>query len=183
VAKLEAGQMSLTVTAVPLGAAFERVREATLGTALEKGLELTFAKPEPEIYAQGDAEFVRRMLINLVGNSLKFTLQGSVRVSAEADPADGQVILRVRDTGIGIPPEARERIFQKFGQVEGSRGQRRGTGLGLAFVKMAAESMGGSVTVVSEEGKGSTFTVRLPLAQPCPLPAPEAPLPWAGEGD
>ena len=164
VAKLETGQMSLALTAVPLGATFGQVREATLGSALEKGLELTFEKPAPEIYALGDADFVRRMLINLVGNSLKFTLQGSVRVAAEADAAAGQVVLRVRDTGIGIPPEARERIFDKFGQVEGSRGQRRGTGLGLTFVKMAAETMGGSVTVDSEEGKGSTFTVRLPLA-------------------
>jgi signal transduction histidine kinase/nitroreductase len=179
VAKLEAGQMALTLTPVPVGPVLDQVREATLGSARERGLELTLEKPEPELYVQGDADFLRRMLINLVGNSLKFTLEGSVRVEAEAEPAAGQVVLRVRDTGIGIPPEARERIFQKFGQVEGTRGQRRGTGLGLTFVKMAAEALGGSVAVDSEEGKGSVFTVRLPrAAEPHPLP----PLP-AGEGE
>jgi signal transduction histidine kinase len=163
VAKLEAGQMSLALTPVALSPILEQVREATLGSARERGLELTLDKPEPEMYVQGDADFLRRMLTNLVGNSLKFTFEGGVRVEAEAE--GGQAVLRVRDTGIGIPPEARERIFQKYGQVEGARGQRRGTGLGLTFVKMAAEAMHGSVTVDSEEGQGSTFTVRLPLAE------------------
>ena len=164
VAKMESGEMALSLTEVPLGEVFAEVLEPTLGSAREKGLELTIEPPEPELHVCGDRDLVRRLLTNLVGNSLKFTLEGSVRVWAEPDPAAGEGLLRVQDTGAGIPKEAQQRIFEKFGQVEAERGERRGTGLGLTFVKMAAEAMGGGVSVESEEGKGSTFTVRLPLA-------------------
>jgi signal transduction histidine kinase/nitroreductase len=164
VARMESGEMPLSLSDVPLGEVFAQVREATLGSALERGLDLAVEKPEPELYARADPDLVRRLLINLVGNSLKFTFEGGVRVWAEPDPASGQVVLRVHDTGVGIPPEAQERIFEKFGQVEGQPAQRRGTGLGLTFVRMAAEQMGGGVSVESAPGQGSTFNVRLPLA-------------------
>ncbi len=165
VAKMESGEMRVTATEVPLGPVFEQVRETTLGSARERGLDLRIESPAPEIEVWGDEDFLRRMLTNLVGNSLKFTLEGGVRVWAEADREAGEVVIRVRDTGVGIPKEAQQRIFEKFGQVAGTRAQRRGTGLGLTFVKMAAEAMGGTVSVESEEGQGSTFTVRLPLSQ------------------
>lgn len=164
VARMESGELPLSLSAVPLGEILEEVREATLGSARERGLDLQVEQPQPEIYAHADRDLVRRLLMNLVGNSLKFTIEGGVRVWAEADPTAGQVLLGVHDTGVGIPPEAHERIFEKFGQVEGQPAQRRGTGLGLTFVKMATERMGGQVRVESAPGQGSTFLVRLPLA-------------------
>lgn len=172
VAKMESGEMEVAWAAVPLGEVFTQVRETTLGSARDRGLELTFEAPDPEVYARGDRDFLRRMLTNLVGNSLKFTFEGGVRVWAETE--GGEAVVRVRDTGIGIPPEAQQRIFEKFGQAESERGERRGTGLGLTFVKMAAEAMGGSVAVESAPGEGSTFTVRVPLAAGDKEPAADA---------
>ncbi len=167
VSRMESGEQTLSLTDFPLSDIFRQVENLSRGNALERGLELTVTLPEPEILVRGDADFTRRILMNLVGNSLKFTFEGGVTVWAEVESKEGMVAIHVRDTGVGIPPEAQERIFEKFGQVEPApRGQRRGTGLGLTFVRMAAEAMGGSVRVESEVGKGSTFTVRLPLAQP-----------------
>ena len=106
------------------------------------------------------------MLVNLIANAAKLTPSGGkVRVTAHADPEAWTMALAVGDTGKGIPPQDRARIFELFTQVEDHSPERRqGTGLGLAFCKMAVEAHGGTITVDSEEGRGSTFTVTLPLA-------------------
>src|SRR5262249_10511910 len=101
---------------------------------------------------------------NLVGNALKFTEQGSVKVSATVDAAR-RVILRVSDTGIGIAPENQARIFDEFAQVHNpARDRTRGTGLGLAICKRLVDVMGGTLTVESSVNQGSTFTVTLPAS-------------------
>jgi two-component system, sensor histidine kinase and response regulator len=112
---------------------------------------------------RADAEKLGRTLINLIGNAVKFTPKGgTITVSARCEGED--VLFAVRDTGEGIPKDAFQRIFEKFGQVENRKaGQRMSTGLGLTFCKMAVEAHGGRIWVESELGKGSTFSFTVPL--------------------
>ena len=112
-----------------------------------------------------DAGKLRQILVNLLGNAVKFTDQGEValRVQAEGD----QVVFTVRDTGIGIPPEAQGKVFDPFWQAEqGYTRQAGGTGLGLSVTRQLAQLLGGNVAVESTPGQGSTFTVRLPARCP-----------------
>jgi signal transduction histidine kinase len=115
--------------------------------------------------ALGESVYLRRVLDNLIGNALKFTPAGNtiiVRVCQE----DDRIVLQVSDTGIGIPPEQQDKIFQRFFQVDGSTRRRYGgVGLGLALVKEVVETLGGDVGVESQVDRGSTFTVRLPVAE------------------
>ena len=111
-----------------------------------------------------DAPLIRRVLNNLLGNALKFTPDGGsivIRISLEG----GLAHIEVSDTGPGIPSEMHERIFEKFGQVEGEKAAL-GTGLGLTFCRLAVEAHGGRIGVRSELGKGSIFWFELPLAAP-----------------
>ena len=112
---------------------------------------------------RGSYNYMRRVLDNLLGNAIKFTPEEgtiTVRVSREGE----RIALEVSDTGAGIPPDQQEHIFERFYQVDGSASRRHGgVGLGLALVKEIVEAYGGSVTVKSQVGKGSTFTVRLPI--------------------
>jgi signal transduction histidine kinase len=112
----------------------------------------------------GSYGYVRRVLDNLLDNAVKFTPAGgtiTVRVRREGD----QVVLEVSDTGVGIPSDQLDRIFERFYQVNGSIWRRYGgVGLGLSLVKEIVETYGGRVTVESQVGEGSTFTVRLPVA-------------------
>jgi signal transduction histidine kinase/nitroreductase len=165
VAKMESSTPDLDLGPVSLGEIMAQVEDLTAGAARDRGLKLEMAPPDPPVVVRADADYLRRALTNLVGNALKFTFQGGVRVWAEADAESGFAALRVQDTGPGIPPQALSRIFEKFGQVERPEGMpRMGTGLGLTFVKMAAEALGGRVEVESELDRGSTFTLYLPLA-------------------
>ncbi len=116
----------------------------------------------------GDATRLRQVMMNLVGNAIKFTDTGCVEIRIRHLPRDGGVLeVVVRDTGIGIPEEARLSLFQRFAQVDGSDVRKRGgTGLGLAICKQLIERMGGDIGVESVEGLGSTFSFRIP-APPC----------------
>jgi signal transduction histidine kinase len=110
----------------------------------------------------GDAEHLRRVVDNLIGNALKFTPAGGT-VEVRLRGANGTIVLQVADSGIGIPSEHIGRIFERFYQVDGSsRRTHGGCGLGLALVKEIVERHGGTVTVDSVPGQGSTFTVLLP---------------------
>ncbi|MDX1612617.1 MAG: ATP-binding protein, partial [Candidatus Thermoplasmatota archaeon] len=136
--------------------------------AEKKGLTLTLeAHPELPATLLGDPDRLGQVLLNLLSNAVKFTERG--RVTLRVEPcAEGQHSLRftVRDTGIGIPPEQQDHLFQSFGQLDSSRTKRYGgTGLGLAISKGLVELMGGEMQVESAPGRGSTFAFRLPLSQ------------------
>lgn len=138
--------------------------------ALEKGLvcDLHVTAAVPKLLV-GDAMRIRQVILNLVGNAVKFTARGAITVTADAERSDGSdyLVLRVADTGIGIPPEKQARLFEKFTQGDSSTSRRfGGTGLGLAISRRLVAMMGGSITLESEPGVGSTFTVRLPLQKP-----------------
>jgi signal transduction histidine kinase len=112
--------------------------------------------------AHGDARRVSQVLLNLVGNAIKFTDKGEVEIRAAA--ANGQLVLTVRDTGPGIADVDQDRIFGEFQQIDNSNTrQKGGTGLGLAISKRMVEMQGGMISVESELGRGSTFRVVLPV--------------------
>ena len=112
----------------------------------------------------GDEDKLRRTLVNLLGNAVKFTPAGGA-ITAAAERGDGAMLFSVRDTGEGIPPQAFDRIFEKFGQVESRKaGRKMSTGLGLTFCKLAVEAHGGRIWVESRPGEGSAFFFTIPLA-------------------
>ncbi|MBI4762643.1 MAG: PAS domain S-box protein [Chloroflexota bacterium] len=132
--------------------------------AIKKGLSfVTEHSPDLPEKLFGDVHRLQQILINLVGNAIKFTERGEVRVRL-ACPAPGQWAIVVSDTGAGIPKEAQEYIFEPFRQVDNRiTRENRGSGLGLSIAKHLIELMGGQITLESEVGKGSTFTVTLPI--------------------
>lgn len=125
---------------------------------------LTEIDPAVPLVVMGDAGRIRQILTNLVGNALKFTARGHVRVIVTPD-GPGQVSFRIEDTGIGIPADRLEHVFGEFNQVEDDRNRRfDGTGLGLAISRQLARLMGGEISISSVVGRGSCFAVTLPLA-------------------
>ena len=140
------------------------------GSASE--LELDPALPAE---ALGDADRLRQVLAKLLDNAVKFTSSGSIALTARVlaeDAAGSRLGLAVTDTGIGIPAEARDRLFAPFVQADSSRARRyNGAGLGLAVARMVVEAMGGRIAVDSEPGQGSTFRVELPLRRTVPATA------------
>ncbi len=180
--KIEAGKLRLENLDFNLRAALDEVMELLADRAESKGLEFACSvQCDVPNALRGDPGRLGQILRNLISNAIKFTEQGEVvvRVSlAREDDASILVRCEVADTGIGIPSEAKARLFQSFCQVDGSHSRRYGgTGLGLAISKQLAEHMGGAIGVESELGQGSTFwfTVRL---EKCPV-SPTAPLPQA----
>ncbi len=166
IAKIESGKISLEIASVDLRALFDEVHTVTHVQAQQRGLELRFEPPDdPDIRARGDFGKVKQILINLIGNSLKFTHQGSITLRATARPDTGHVMLEVRDTGIGIDPSRQRVIFEKFTQADGSTTRKYGgTGLGLAISKSLVELMGGVIGVESRgEGQGTRMYFSLPL--------------------
>lgn len=141
----------------------DSLRDILRPMAEEKGLDMRVASPDRDLRV-GQPAALRRVLLNLASNSLKFTEAGSVEVTLR-EAADGRVEFAVRDTGPGIPEDVRRRLFQPFRRVRGRRGYTfSGAGLGLATSRKLVEEMGGSLDVVSSDERGTTFTfaVRLP---------------------
>jgi signal transduction histidine kinase len=157
---LEGGQLKLSRSRVDLGlVAGEVVREAA-GVLGSKPVRVCVGG-EAEVCAYADARRVRQILQNLVGNAIKFTQQGEVAITLQRDGS--RAVARVRDTGPGISAAERAAIFEEYRQVGEASVRRRGTGLGLAIARRLVLMHGGLITVDSELGKGSTFTVTLPL--------------------
>jgi signal transduction histidine kinase len=114
-----------------------------------------------------DAEVIGRVVENLVNNAIKYTRpDGQIEISLLAD--DLQVAISVSDDGVGIPPDQRERIFEKFGQIDGGGKHRHSSGIGLTFCRLAIEGHGGTIHVSEPELGGSTFVFNLPLAKESP---------------
>jgi two-component system, sensor histidine kinase and response regulator len=137
-------------------------------TAHAKGIALCGRVPAVVAPIVTDAGKLKQILINLIGNAIKFTNEGEVSVAVEVDAASNlPVSIRVRDTGIGILPERQQKVFEPFEQGDSStRREFGGTGLGLAIVKAFAELIGATIEVESEPGRGTTFTVWLPDGAP-----------------
>jgi signal transduction histidine kinase/DNA-binding response OmpR family regulator len=168
--KIEAGKLELEIIDFDLQTTLDEVGDILAMRAAEKGLELIhFVPSDVPRRLRGDPGRLRQVLINLANNAVKFTERGEVVLRvAVLEEQGAQVLLRfeVRDTGIGIPPERMDRLFQSFSQVDASTTRRfGGTGLGLVLSKRLVEAMGGSIGVESEVGNGSTFwfTARLDL--------------------
>jgi signal transduction histidine kinase len=162
IAKIESGQFTLNMQEYSIETVVETVRVATESLAQNKKLALTTAVTKPLPIGIGDEQRLTQVLLNLVGNAIKFTDTGEVRVTAEA--ADGHFAIRVVDTGSGIPERERTRIFEQFHQVDDSNTKAKGgTGLGLAIAKQIVEMHGGRIWVDSTVGKGSTFQMELPI--------------------
>jgi signal transduction histidine kinase len=161
-AKIEAGQIVFTLEDYLLADVVQSVVSATEGMARNKGLDL-IAEIAPGLpTGHADARRLQQVLLNLVGNAVKFTDTGEVAIRAAA--ANGNFVLEVCDTGPGIAAEDQGRIFEEFQQVDSSNTrQKGGTGLGLAISKRMVEMQGGTISVDSELGKGATFRVVLPI--------------------
>ena len=160
--KIEAGKLELEIIDFDLRSALEDVSDMLAAKAHEKGLEFgCMIHPEVPAWLMGDPGRLKQILINLAGNSIKFTIEGGIVIDVSpAGETDTQVCLRfeVRDTGIGIPPERQDCLFKSFSQVDASTTRRYGgSGLGLAISKQLTEMMSGEIGVQSEERKGSTF--------------------------
>ncbi|TCJ13030.1 response regulator [Parasulfuritortus cantonensis] len=180
--KIEAGRLGLDPIAFDLRRSVYDVARLLMPRAAEKGLELVVGYDEGcPVQVLGDAGRVRQVLLNLAGNAVKFTEHGHVliEVHCEAEPNGDRIGVRiaVSDTGIGIPHEVQERLFESFTQADSSMSRRYGgTGLGLAISRRLIGLMGGEIGLDSEPGRGSTFWIRLslPVVSAIPtLPAAE----------
>ncbi len=161
-AKIEAGRMELAMTDYSVQDTVESVRSTLEPLAADKGLKFVATVPPDIPLAHGDAGRISQCLMNLAGNSLKFTKAGKVEISVEAK--NGQLTYRVSDTGIGIPPDKIGSLFTEFKQTDATiASEYGGTGLGLSISKKFVEMHGGRIWVESELGKGSTFIFEIPL--------------------
>jgi PAS domain S-box-containing protein len=162
--RLEAGRLEIASEPVDLTKILEQVRQDVVPQVAAKPLVFSIEVPQALPFVLGDPIRLRQILLNLVGNAVKFTDAGSVRVNATA--TDHWVEVNVTDTGIGIAPDDLPHIFEEFRQVNSTTTRRHGgAGLGLAIAKRLAEQMGGQITVQSTPGAGSSFSLRL-LAGP-----------------
>ncbi len=185
--KIEAGKMELEYTSVSLQEVASDMQSLFEPVAKERGLELQIEIDEGNRRIETDKQRLEQILKNLLSNALKFTSEGSVKLSIRQDPADDHMIsFSVKDTGIGIPEAKQALIFEAFQQADGSTRRRfGGTGLGLSISKELARLLGGNIRVRSAEGEGSTFTLTIPdsesayQSQEAPElpPVPESKLP------
>lgn len=188
VAKIEAGKMQIDLNPIKLDELLLDVENFTRPQAQQKQLSFEIRAPDTrdEIVLYGNYQRLKQVMLNLVGNAIKFTHEGSITISAEVIPGKvvvqgeekpGSVKISVADTGIGVSLEKQDKLFQTFSQIDGSRTrQYGGTGLGLAISQKLVEAMGGVVNFFSMgEGLGSTVTFTVPLHQdPMMITAPLA---------
>jgi signal transduction histidine kinase len=162
IAKIEAGQFSLKLGEYALGGIIDTVRVATESLAQAKKLSLKADVTEKLPHGFGDEQRLTQVLLNLVGNAIKFTDAGEVRITAGL--MGHNFLVDVTDTGPGIPQEEKDRIFEEFHQIDSSNTKTKGgTGLGLAIAKKIVEMHGGRIWVESTPGLGATFRMELPV--------------------
>lgn len=164
-ARLETGEIPLNIVPFNLSKAVRPLRAVIEPQAAKRNIEYAFVPCSEDILVRADSERVDQVLINLLGNAIKFTPDGGT-VTMRCGARDGMGFVDVEDSGIGIAQSSLALIFDPFVQVDANRGKREGVGLGLAISRKLARAMGGDVTVTSSEGKGSTFTLLLPLETP-----------------
>lgn len=172
-ARIESGKMEVRAEDFSIRDVCEAVAATLRESAEKKSIDLITELDEAVPLLRQDPGKIRQIIINLVGNAIKFTPEGG-RVLLRAYPEGQQVVIQVVDNGIGIAPEDRDSIFEKFRQAAGRKGSKegvlirehQGTGLGLSIVRELCKLMGGDIALESELGLGSTFTVRLPMQVP-----------------
>lgn len=167
-AKIENGSLTIEKGETDLAGLLEDAVRLWTDKAEEKGLSLTVERGDAPARIIEDGPRLRQIVFNLLSNAIKFTDEGAVRLSAgvEGEEAAERLVLRVSDTGIGIPADQVDSVFESFRQVDGGVTRRfGGTGLGLSISRDLAEAMGGTLGVESELGKGSTFILTLPLVR------------------
>jgi signal transduction histidine kinase/CheY-like chemotaxis protein len=163
-AKVEAGKIAIRPVEFDVPTLFSSLRGMLRPLLVNESVSLGFDNPAGLPSLNTDEAKVSQILRNLISNALKFTERGEVRVSATLAPSGDAVVFSVADTGIGIAHEDQERIFQEFGQVDSPIQRRvRGTGLGLPLSRKLATLLGGTLTVESEPGVGSTFLATIPV--------------------
>lgn len=174
ISKIDSGQMQISCEAVDLRHKLNNCVRLMETVAVAKGLTLKMeVDGSVPAYVASDPLRVRQIALNLIGNAIKFTEAGGVdiRVTTDAAAPNPRLLIAVSDTGVGIPQDRLGTIFQQFAQADASIARRfGGTGLGLSISSELARLMGGSISVTSEVGKGSTFTVALPLKEAAGTP-------------
>ena len=166
--RIEAGRLQLELRDVDLGFVLAEVRSTLAVQALEKNLQFEIGPSPHGLKVSADESRLRQVLMNIVGNAIKFTPRGEVRVTVDAPEGSPFVDIRVKDTGIGVPADRRERLFRKFSQADASTTRKfGGSGLGLVIVKQLLEMMGGGIRLDSAgEGMGTDVTITVARAQP-----------------
>jgi signal transduction histidine kinase len=163
--KIEAGNFELELMEVDPLQVLEEVRVLAVGLILDRSIQFIYEPPPWPVKVLGDPVRLKQVFTNLVGNAIKFTERGEVRIRVEKDRLRLQIA--IQDTGIGMSPEEIGRLFRPFQQVDGSITRRfGGTGLGLALSQRLMSLMGGVIRAESEKGRGSTFIVEIPLLRP-----------------
>jgi signal transduction histidine kinase len=174
-AKLEAGQVEFEIGDLGAMDVLDSVEPLVAPLAQNQGIDYSVTECDPALRLFGDAERVRQILLNLVTNAIKFTPTGGW-VALTCRQRGDWIEIDVQDNGVGVAPEKQERIFDPFMQADRRLDHpQTGVGLGLAISRDLARGMGGDLTVVSEVGRGATFTLRLPAAAPAPAPREATP--------
>jgi signal transduction histidine kinase len=164
-AKIEAGHLTLEFEKVEVKSLIEEVSHRAAGLLVNKPVTLSVEVEEGIPAIEADRVRLNQILDNIASNAAKFTDEGEIVLRASAGD-DGWISFEVEDTGVGIDEESLDKIFERFQQVDGSSAKRaEGTGLGLAIMRHLVEMHGGTVKVQSQVGRGSIFTVRLPVRQ------------------
>ncbi len=165
-AKAEVGGLEVNLEKVRLDEVIADARRTIDELAKGAGISLSMRVPQTLPDVEADPNRLREIILNLVDNAVKYTPKGG-RVSVSAVARNSHVVVSVADTGVGIPPEAKDRIFEPFYRVKGIRTQRQqpASGLGLALTKKLVEAHGGKISFVSKPGAGSTFTFTLPAVR------------------
>jgi signal transduction histidine kinase len=162
ISSFDSGRVEIRDNEVSVNELLTEARHRLLPMAEAKNLRLTAELPEPPLWLRTDKVKLTRIVSNLLNNAIKFTERGSVTISAERTP-EGGALIRVRDTGVGIPPENLKDVFSEFTQVRGpARSAEQGWGLGLSICQRLVKLIGGSIVVASALGAGTVFTVSLP---------------------
>jgi signal transduction histidine kinase len=173
-ARIDSGRIALNVEAMPVEGMLEEIAEISEPLAMGQNTVLSITDPGKGLDVLADDVRVRQILINLVGNAIKFTKNGDIELSAQINRSGDAIEFSVRDTGIGIAPDELARLFQPFVQANAEIQKKYGgTGLGLSISQKLARAMGGAISATSAPGKGSTFTLTLPLAPPAQRQAAE----------
>lgn len=165
--EIESGRLRTELVPVNVLNLFDDLRILTEAQAQQKGLALVFeVAGEKDLVVRADEGRLKQVLLNLIGNAIKFTFQGEVTVRALTRPEKGHAVIMIHDTGIGVAPAKQSRLFHPFVQADGSTTRKfEGTGLGLAISRKLVDLMGGTLSLYSEgEGKGTTLTLTVPLS-------------------